>query len=59
MILAELNASPGSLDYAVFYSIALRFLEKDPYREIAFAVITNSNVTPTLKICMWNETLVN
>lgn len=59
VILAEVNGSPGSFDYAVFYSVALRFLEKDPLREVAFAILTEPNLDPSLYIHMWNETLVN
>lgn len=55
--MAEVNGSPGSHDYAVYYSAALRFLEKDPFREIAFALITTTQTQPLLNIHMWNETL--
>jgi hypothetical protein len=55
--------SPG---YYSFYTAALKFLENDPHREIGFAVVTDKETcaqmgidfTPTLRIYMWNETLV-
>jgi hypothetical protein len=60
---AGIAGSPG---YYSFYTAALRFLEKDPQREIGFAVVTDKETggqmgidfTPALRIYMWNETLV-
>ncbi|XP_043492101.1 thioredoxin domain-containing protein 11 [Polistes fuscatus] len=55
--------SPG---YKEFYKAAIRSLEKDPNRELAFAVVTNAlssqsnydiTKTPTASLFMWNETL--
>lgn len=59
---AGIASSPG---YYSFYTTALKFLERDPHREIGFAVITDMETgaqmgidcTPTLRIYMWNETL--
>jgi hypothetical protein len=60
---AGIAGSPG---YYSFYTAALKFLEKDPHREIGFAVVTDKETdgqmgidfTPTLRIYTWNETLV-
>lgn len=58
-----LAISPG---YKEFYKSAIRSLERDPNRELAFAVVTNAlsrqsnyNVTksPSASLFMWNETL--
>ncbi|XP_035744274.1 thioredoxin domain-containing protein 11-like isoform X1 [Vespa mandarinia] len=55
--------SPG---YKEFYKSAIRSLEKDPNREVAFAAVTNalssqSNYgvikSPSASLFMWNETL--
>ncbi|KAJ4443908.1 hypothetical protein ANN_05695 [Periplaneta americana] len=55
----------GGPGYYTFYSTALKFLERDPHREVGFAVVTNMEtgrqlgieMTPTVRIYMWNETL--
>nr|CAD7396586.1 unnamed protein product [Timema cristinae] len=51
--------------YHTFYTTSLKLLEKDPYREIGFGVITNVKVAnelgihlaPTIRLYLWNETL--
>lgn len=57
--------SPG---YKEFYKSAIRSLEEDPNRELAFAAVTNAlssqsnyeiNKSPSASLFMWNETLVN
>lgn len=55
---AELNTSPGSLDFAVFYVASLRYLEKDPQFRITFYVNPSLVSTPKLYLYLWNETLV-
>lgn len=55
----------GGPGYYTFYSAALKFLERDPYREIGFAVVTDIGTAkkmmvddiPTVRLYMWNETL--
>ncbi|XP_021942555.1 thioredoxin domain-containing protein 11 isoform X2 [Zootermopsis nevadensis] len=57
--------SIGSPGYYSFYAAALKFLERDPHREVGFAVVTSMKTcaelwidwSPTLRIYMWNETL--
>ncbi|KAF5280834.1 hypothetical protein FQR65_LT14941 [Abscondita terminalis] len=62
VVLACLDVSPGSSSFGVFYTTAIRFLEKDPLQEVAFAIITDylscSGNTPSLSLHMWNETLL-
>lgn len=58
VIEAEVNALPGSFQYAIFYSASLRYLEHDPFQEIVFAVSTKLETEATLKLHLWNETLV-
>ncbi|KAK9708828.1 Thioredoxin [Popillia japonica] len=59
VVVANINALPGSLDYAVFYSTALRYLEKDPFQEVVFAVNTDhSNGAQKLSLYIWNNTMI-
>ncbi|KAJ9585352.1 hypothetical protein L9F63_002849 [Diploptera punctata] len=56
----------GGAGYYTFYSAALKFLERDPYREIGFAVVTDVGTAeklmvdeiPSVRLYMWNETLL-
>lgn len=57
-MVGNIDVSPGSRAYAVFYLTALRFLERDPYRDVAFAVLPNVNSGPLLHLYLWNQTLV-
>lgn len=56
------DAKLGSSKYGVFYTAALRFLERDPFREVQFLVVTQDFSSPTdvplLELYLWNETLV-
>ncbi|CAG9856574.1 unnamed protein product [Phyllotreta striolata] len=54
----ELNASPGSRDFAVLYTAALKYLEKDPQYRIAFYVSPAKVSKPSMRLFLWNETLV-
>ncbi|GJQ80005.1 hypothetical protein Trydic_g9478 [Trypoxylus dichotomus] len=59
VVVANINAGPGSLDYAVFYSAALRHLEKDPFQEVIFAVNTDyNNDAQKLSLYTWNNTII-
>lgn len=57
----------GSSDYGTFYTAALRFLERDPFREVAFLICTfvpdsylyRDISFPALQLYLWNETLVS
>ncbi|CAG9812911.1 unnamed protein product [Phaedon cochleariae] len=57
-VIAELDTSPGSLDFAVFYSTALKYLEKDPQYCISFYVKPVVIAKPALYLHLWNETLI-
>ena len=60
VVVANVNSLPGSRDYATFYNTALRYLEKDPFQEVAFTVNTHIPKTDSKKISMylWNGTIV-
>ncbi|CAH1956000.1 unnamed protein product [Acanthoscelides obtectus] len=57
-VVAKLNTSPGSRDFAVFYTAALNYVEKDPEYRITFFVTPTPTKHPTLHLQLWNETLV-
>lgn len=55
----KVNPLPGSLDYAVAYTTALKYLEKDPYQSLSFYVQPQAReLEPSLSLHMWNETLI-
>lgn len=64
LIVGEVNALPGSPDFGNLYVTALRLLEKDPFQEVGFVVLTvgdynsDQNFHPKLKIHLWNETMI-
>nr|CAD7444195.1 unnamed protein product [Timema bartmani] len=61
----DFKGNLGGQGYHTFYTTSLKLLEKDPYREIGFGVITNVKVAnelgihlaPTIRLYLWNETL--
>ncbi|XP_047109464.1 thioredoxin domain-containing protein 11 isoform X3 [Schistocerca piceifrons] len=54
----------GAPGYHTFYMTALKYLEHDSQREVAFAVVTNANaaavlgveILPAVSLHLWNET---
>lgn len=61
----RIDKTPG---YREFYKAAIRALERDPNRELVFAIVTNAlsserdyNVYkyPSANLLMWNESLVS
>lgn len=59
VILATVDCRPNSKSFAAAYNVALKLLEKDPLRELGFAISTAPpNEIPTLKLYLWNETLI-
>jgi hypothetical protein len=60
VISANINVLPGSYEYAVFYSTALRFLERDPFRDAIFAVLPQKqDLEPSIHLHVWNGTIVS
>lgn len=53
-------------DYHTLYSVALKSLELDPFGDVCFSVVTSEelaqemgvDVLPTVRLMVWNETLV-
>lgn len=61
----RLDRTPG---YREFYKAAIRALERDPNRELVFAIVTSALFSetehsvykfPSANLVMWNETLVS
>lgn len=64
MIVAFINLETQPRHYRSFYHAALKFLEKDPFNEIGFAVVTGESAltfgveaVPTIRAYLWNETI--
>lgn len=61
----RLDRTPG---YREFYKAAIRSLERDPNRELVFAIVTSASSSklhygvykfPSASLLMWNESLVS
>lgn len=66
VVVAFLDAELDRRQYSRFYQTALKWLEKDPFQEVAFGVVTGESVdafgveeVPTIQLYLWNETIVS
>lgn len=64
VIVAFLNLPTDNLFYKVYLHTAVKWLEKDPYQEVAFAIVTGESIRsfgvekhPSLRLFLWNDTL--
>lgn len=64
MIVAFIDMQTHPRQYRSFYHAALKFLEKDPFNEIGYAVVTGETALsfgvemgPSIRAYLWNETL--
>ena len=64
LVVAFINLETNPRHYKSFYRAALKFLEKDPFNEIGFAVVTGESsqafgveTVPSIRAYLWNETL--
>lgn len=64
MVVAFVDLETFPRHYKSFYQAALKFLEKDPFNEIGYAVVTGEtalafgvDTIPTIRVYLWNETL--
>uniref|UniRef100_A0A8D8BVJ9 Thioredoxin domain-containing protein 11 n=1 Tax=Culex pipiens TaxID=7175 RepID=A0A8D8BVJ9_CULPI len=64
VVVAFLDADLDRRQYSRFYQTALKWLEKDPFQEVAFGVVTGESVdafgveeVPTIQLYLWNETI--
>lgn len=58
------NMENSNTFHKIFYQTAIKWLEKDPYGDVAFAVVTGQSMTkfgidrePTLRLYLWNKTI--
>uniref|UniRef100_A0A1Q3FF51 Putative conserved plasma membrane protein n=1 Tax=Culex tarsalis TaxID=7177 RepID=A0A1Q3FF51_CULTA len=64
VVVAFLDAELDRRQYSRFYQTSLKWLEKDPFQEVAFGVVTGESVgafgveeVPTIQLYLWNETI--
>lgn len=64
IVVAFIDLESHPRHYRSFYQAALKFLEKDPFNEVGFAVVTGEtalsfgvDLVPSIRAYMWNETL--
>uniref|UniRef100_U5ESM9 Putative thioredoxin-like protein n=1 Tax=Corethrella appendiculata TaxID=1370023 RepID=U5ESM9_9DIPT len=64
IVTAFIDTNLNAKEYKIFYQTSLKWLEKDPFQEIGFSVVTGESVakfgvevTPTIRIYLWNETI--
>lgn len=59
----DVNAQPNN--YRAFYQTAVKWLEKDPYQNVGFALVTGASASnfgvenPIIRTYLWNGTMVN
>lgn len=64
VIVAFIDLEKQPRKYRVYQRTALKFLERDPFDEVGFSIVTGESTanfgvlqTPTIRAYMWNETL--
>lgn len=64
VVVAYMNVDEHKLQYSQFYKTSVRWLERDPYQEISFGVVTGQSAKlfgvtelPTIRMYLWNETI--
>lgn len=64
MVVAFIDLKTHPRHYQSFYHAALKFLERDPFNEIGFAVVTGESslvfgvdIVPSIRAYLWNETI--
>lgn len=58
------NMEASNAFYNIYLHTAIKWLERDPYRDVAFAVVTGESIKrfgidrePSLRLYLWNDTL--
>lgn len=61
---AFVNMQASNSFYNIFLQTAMKWLERDPHRDVAFAVVTGESMEgfdvyrePTLRLYLWNDTI--
>lgn len=64
MVVAFIDLQTHPRHYKSYYQAALKFLERDPFNEIGFAVVTGESsqvfgvdIVPSIRAYLWNETI--
>lgn len=65
VIIAFLDMQRDAMQYREFYRAAIKWLEKDPFQEVTWAVVTGDScvtfgvehTVPSVRMYLWNETL--
>lgn len=64
MVVAFIDLESHPRHYRSYYHAALKFLEKDPFNEIGFGVVTGESalsfgveLVPSIRAYLWNETI--
>lgn len=65
IVVAFVDTQLDKRQYKSFYQTAFKWLERDPYQEVGFAVVTGEtaasfgvDLVPSIRMYLWNETLV-
>ena len=65
VVVAFVDVQLDKRQYKTFYQTAFKWLERDPYQEIGFGVVTGDTagafgveLVPSVRMYLWNETLV-
>lgn len=64
VVVAFLDVDENRKQYNRFYQTSLKWLEKDPFQEVAFGVVTGESSSafgveevPAIRLYLWNETI--
>ncbi|XP_053694216.1 thioredoxin domain-containing protein 11 [Sabethes cyaneus] len=64
VVVAFLDLKANSKQYSSFYQTSLKWLEKDPFQEVAFGIVTGESSNafgveeiPAIRLYLWNETI--
>lgn len=64
VVVAYVNVDTHKSQYLNFFKTTVRWLERDPYQEISFGVVTGESAIlfgvtelPTIRMYLWNETI--
>lgn len=64
VVVAFINMTTSASFYNIYIQAAIKWLERDPYRDIAFGVVTGDGIKafgvdrePSIRIYLWNDTI--
>ncbi|XP_058818717.1 thioredoxin domain-containing protein 11 [Topomyia yanbarensis] len=64
VVVAFLEMNENAKQYSRFYQTSMKWLEKDPFQEVAFGVVTGESSiafgvdeVPAIRLHLWNETI--